>query len=118
MPSNLMMFFILGVLLMTSCSDDDTTQIDCTGVTPTYSSEIAPIINVSCAFSGCHDSATKSDGIDLSTYANVKSASANDNFLKSIKHESGATAMPQSAEKLPNESIKMIECWIQNGWPQ
>lgn len=118
MQSKLIFLFVVGVLFVTSCSKDDNTQADCSGVTPTYNAEIVGIMNASCAYANCHDSGTRSGGIDLSSYAKVKAASANDNFLKSIKHQSGAEAMPQGSDKLADDVILKIECWIQNGWPQ
>lgn len=109
-------FTLACVIAMASCGGDD--ELDCTGVAPKYSVEVALIINASCAFAGCHDSNTKSAGYDLSTYASTVAATKSDKFLKSIKHESGANKMPQGGDKLPDATIKIIECWIKNGAPQ
>lgn len=111
-------FFFL--LLLISCSKDDssTSTIDCTGLTPKYSTDIAPIINSSCAQGGCHDSGTRAGGYNLSSYANVVAGTKNSNFLKSIKHEGGVEKMPQGSAKLADDVIKKIQCWIQNGTPQ
>lgn len=120
MTSKYFSIFVLAVLLsFMSCSKDDTTSsIDCAGTTPKYSTEIAAIMNTSCANAGCHDAVTKAEGYNLSTYASTVTATKSSAFLKSIKHESGATAMPQGGSKLPDATIKIIQCWIQNGTPQ
>ena len=36
-----------------------------------FNTEILPILNGSCAFSGCHDASTASDGVILDNYENV-----------------------------------------------
>lgn len=107
------------MLLLVSCGKDDNNTSDCTGVTPTYTADIAAIYNASCATTGCHAGSFPAEGIDLSSYTSAKSQSLNnDDVLKSIKHSSGVKAMPQGAPKLSDDKIKLIECWIKNGAPQ
>jgi hypothetical protein len=106
----------LSLLFVISCDKEDT-KVDCTGVNATYTKDIAKIMTASCAFVGCHDSTRKSEGVDLSTYEATKTASKSSKFLKSIKHESGATKMPINGEKLKDADIKLIECWVNNGTP-
>lgn len=116
--SFLTMLTLVCVFFILSCGKDEDTKIDCSGVSPKYSNEVSPILNVSCAFAGCHDAVTKSAGVNLSSYSASVAATKSEKFLKSIKHESGASAMPQGQNKLDNATIKILECWIQNGTPQ
>lgn len=109
-------FTLTCVIALISCGADD--ELGCSGVAPKYSVEVAAILNASCAQSGCHGADTKSAGYDLSNYTSAVAATKRDKFLKSIKHESGASKMPQGGDKLPDVSIKVIECWINNGTPQ
>jgi hypothetical protein len=109
-------FSIACIAAMISCGSDD--ELDCTGVAPKYNSEVNLILSASCGSAGCHDVTTKSAGVDLSSYAASVAATKSDKFLKSIKHESGASKMPQGGDKLPDATIKVIECWIKNGTPQ
>ncbi len=116
-------FLIFGILFfMLSCSKDETSNtnnsLDCSANKPTYKNDIASILNSSCALSGCHSAASKSAGFDLSTFSGAKSASGSGSFLKSIKHESGSSKMPQGGSKLPDATITKIECWIKNGTPE
>jgi hypothetical protein len=106
------------LVFVISCSKDNSAVIDCTSESPTYTNEIATILNASCATTGCHTSTFPADGIDLSSYEKAKSASINGKVLKSIMHESGASAMPQSLPKLSEDKIKKVHCWVQNGAPQ
>lgn len=111
-------FSISCILVLTSCSKDEVTNVDCNGTNITYMGDIAPIINVSCAISGCHSANFPADGLDLSSYSKVKSASLNGKVLQSIKHLSGVKSMPQDAAKLSNDKITKVECWIQAGAPE
>ncbi|MBK8052910.1 MAG: hypothetical protein IPK35_06430 [Saprospiraceae bacterium] len=114
--------FSIVVILTTfiTCTKDSTTESNasCSTVVSTYTNNVATIMNASCASAGCHSASTKAAGYDLSSYNGTKSGAANSKFLKSIKHESGADKMPQGGSKLPDASIKLIECWIANGTPQ
>ena len=92
--------------------------MDCTGVTPGYAADIAPVL-ATCASDGCHGNNGTQAGVNLKTYESVKTASSNSKFLKAIKHESGAESMPPAGfEKLSDANIKLIECWIKNGKPE
>lgn len=119
MLKNCFIVFSLAVMaFFVSCNKSSTTTVDCTGITPTYTADIAPIL-ATCAIDGCHGNIATQAGINLTTYANAKSGSSNSKFLKSIKHESGAESMPPAGfSKLSDDNIKLIECWIQNGKPE
>ena len=109
---------LISVFIWMSCSKEDTPVADCSGTTPTYTADIAPILNASCALSGCHTSAFPSDGVDLSSYQKAKSASLNGKVLASMKHSSGAKAMPLGGAKLPDADIQKVACWIAGGAPE
>jgi hypothetical protein len=111
-------FVLLAVLFVAfSCSKESLTVYSCLNITPTYTSSIKAIMDGSCAYSGCHSAGSKADGIDLSTYASVKSASGKSNFLGSIQHKSGYTSMPKGAAQLADSTIQKISCWVQSGTP-
>ena len=121
MSSKFSILIFAAMVIMFSCTSDenDTSPVnDCTTSKPTYTVNIASIMNASCALAGCHSASSKSAGFDLSNYTTTKSAAANSKFLKSIKHESGVSRMPEGGSKLPDSTIKLIECWISNGTPQ
>ncbi|MBK8556873.1 MAG: hypothetical protein IPL65_14345 [Lewinellaceae bacterium] len=107
--------FVLFVFFLGSCSKDTVTTYDCTGSTPTYSTDVKAIMNVSCAKSGCHSAGSRAAGIDLSTYDKVKAESKNNRFLGTIEHQVGYNPMPQAAAKLDETKQQLLYCWIQNG---
>jgi hypothetical protein len=111
-PAYLVLFFLV------SCSKDDTPDtVDCTGLTPTYNSDIKAILDASCAKSGCHDATTMANNINLSNFASASAISQEDRFLGAIQHKSGFTAMPQDGPKLADDKIQLLSCWVQNGSP-
>lgn len=116
--SNKLLFTALSLaLLLFSCGKDSLKTYDCTGITPTYTTDIKPIFDDFCATSGCHDSVKKEKGYDLSSYAGSKSANG-DNILGSIQQAAGYDAMPKGSSKLSETQIQKIYCWIENGRPE
>jgi hypothetical protein len=88
---------------------------DCSGMNVTYSADIKPILNASCAKSGCHDAATAQNGVDLSNYASASVISHQPRFLGVINHQSGYPAMPKDGPKLSDSKIQLLTCWAQAG---
>lgn len=105
----------LCTIFLISCGKDDIDMFDCTGFEPTYTAEIKPILDGSCALSGCHDATSAEDGIILSTYASASAESKNDRFLGCIQHKRGYTSMPEEAAKLSAEKNELLPCWVQSG---
>ena len=91
---------------------------DCTGSTPTYTSNIKPIFDSKCATSGCHVGASAAHGLDLSTFDKAKSQFNVHAFLCAINQDAGCSKMPQTGSKLPAADIKSITCWAKNGFTQ
>ncbi len=105
------------LLAVYACKKDANTTFTCTGITPTYTTDIKPIYVASCATGGCHDASERAAGIDLSSYTATKGAN-DDKIIGSIEHTSGYETMPRGASKLSDDKIQKIYCWIQNGKPE
>ena len=108
--------FLFLILSFTSCKTDSITY-DCTSIAPTYTDHIKSIMDVNCAYSGCHDASTKADGINLSTYATVAAESARSKFMGSMQQDGGYDQMPEGNSKLSTDNLQKIYCWIQSGTP-
>jgi len=106
------------VLLAVSCKKDEGDSIDCSGVTPTYTADIKPILDASCAKSGCHDAITKANNYDLSAYGPASAISQGNRFLGAIQHKNGFSEMPQGGPKLSDDKIQQLTCWVENGSPE
>lgn len=109
----------LSVIIgMGSCTKTDSMTYDCTGLAPTYTADIKPIMDSNCATSNCHNAATQQNGINLSSYAGTKSESSRARFMGSMQHLSGYKAMPENQAALSDANLQKIYCWVQNGAPQ
>lgn len=112
---------LLLLSILFSCEKEEAQELptyDCTGLTPTYTAEIKPIIDTNCATTGCHNSSSQAGGINLSTYALTSSESNNARFLGSIQHLSAYSSMPRNSAKLSDTAIQLIFCWVENGQPE
>lgn len=109
----------IGLLLtFISCKKEDITVYECTGLTPTYTTDIKPILDLKCGSSSCHDVDNPKKGLDLTNYENAKEEGVNGKLLGTIQHKSGYPNMPKGGAKLDETTIKTISCWIQNGAPE
>lgn len=86
-----------------------------TTLAATFDQSIVLIMKSNCV--SCHSGSNPSGGILLETYQQVADYSTNPKFLKSIRHESGASAMPPNS-KIRDCEINKIDVWIQNGVPE
>ena len=102
------------IVISIGCKHEVIVIDDCTGIIPTYTNDIKPILDARCASSGCHDGNSSAAGVELDTYDSAVSESKKDEFMGSIRHSSGYNPMPVGG-KLDDISIKKIACWIQNG---
>ena len=106
------------VLLTMTLSCKHVVQYDCTGVAPTYTNNIKPILDAACATEHCHTSGHASSGIDLSTYAGSSAASNKKSFMGSIQHKPFYQKMPKNQPIMADAEIHLLYCWIQNGSPE
>jgi mono/diheme cytochrome c family protein len=79
-----------------------------TGSAVSYSKQIAPIIKTNC--SGCHGGSSPQAGVNLSTYAGLKSSAlaANDVIQ--------GGAMPPSGQ-LSAANMQLFQSWVDAGMP-
>jgi hypothetical protein len=109
-------FVVLSLLtIVSACKKEALTAYGCSNLTPTYTTDVKPILDGNCMGSGCHSSSRKAAGYDLSNYNGALNASGKDAFLGAIQHKSGYKKMPRFDSKLSEENIKTISCWVQNG---
>jgi hypothetical protein len=105
-------------VVFNSCDPVVIDVYQCSSKTITYTSHIKTLMQSNCAISGCHDSKTRAKAIDLSTYALIKKEAVTQNFMGSINQELSYSSMPLRKNKLNQDSINVIYCWIKNGMPQ
>lgn len=122
MKNLLIYILILGSFFIFQCGGDNGDSLDCTGVISTYNGNAKAVIDRNCSTPGCHNSVDKAGQIDLSTYAscNTYLKRSSEKFLCSINHGSGCSKMPSdiAPNKMDAAYIKILECWIDNGFPE
>ncbi len=86
-----------------------------------FQNDILPILQGSCAFSGCHDAASASDGVILDNYENVINTTEVEPFnlgdselYEVITEDDPDDVMPPTG-KMDNEKISLIAQWILQG---
>lgn len=101
--------------------NNDTNQA-CHPDTVYFVRDIQPFLNTTCAYSGCHDAATASDGVILNNYQNVintadvRPFSPPKSDLYEVLVETDINKrMPYQEPALPPEKIDMIRKWINQG---
>ena len=86
-------------------------------VVASYINDIAPIMAQSCATAACHDNSSPKAGLDLSTFALVKTSFQETGTNSSIgRIERGN--MPKNGSKLAQSKIDLIKNWIDNDFLQ
>lgn len=85
-----------------------------------FTNEILPMIQSNCAMSGCHSSSNPADGIDLSSYAGIRSevraGNPDESELYQVLFESGEDLMPPPPmAPLTDAQKERIRLWILQG---
>ena len=119
-------FSCLLVLFIAACTSDELPEPDpsaCVGDAPTYEIDIRPIVEETCAYSGCHLGGAP--GV-YNTYENVAVDVANGLFRERVidLREDPLIGMPPNnapddrPTDLTAEQLMLIDCWIQAGHPE
>ena len=118
-------FIVLLVSLsafgLVSCVSDIEEEIapasftcDTEGVT--FSGTVLPLIEANCY--QCHDAATRTSGVNLEGYDNIKARAVTGQLVGVISHAPGFAQMPKNRAQLPTCDIESIKKWIEDGTPQ
>lgn len=111
------------LFIVLSCSKDKTPAPPkpCDPSKVYFEKDILPILNSSCAMSGCHDVATSADGYQFTTYDGVMDAIKKGNpsdskLYKAITETDLSDIMPPPPNvALSSENILKIRTWIEQG---
>ena len=103
----------MGLWMFTACGEDETPVADeCTNTNYTYTEDIGPIINASCATSGCHDGT--SNLRPFTTYDDVYSI----RFQLRSAINTDFDGLTFARNRLSEEEEEQILCWIKNDAPE
>ena len=102
---------VFAVLFACSKTGNDSTlnSIDCSGITKSFSTDVNPIIQTTCATnSGCHGSGSRNGPGELLSYSQIFNARS------TIRSAVLSGLMPQNGS-LTSSQKQSIICWIDNG---
>lgn len=114
-------------IYLASCTQDQLPQPsepeECVDITLTYLEDIKPIIDRSCAYSGCHLEATNGSYQDFSGLVTVIESGAFNNRVFQLKDDPTVGMPPNYAppgrpQDLTPEELEILQCWIANGYPE
>jgi mono/diheme cytochrome c family protein len=91
---------------------------NCSPDTVYFQNTIGPLINSTCAMSGCHDATSKASGVNLSTYANiVKYVSAGNAAGSTLYTITKSGKMPTGSgnAKYTTAQLAQLQTWINQG---
>ncbi len=118
---------MISFLLFLSCKKDkavEVVKVDdngstglsyCDTVTVSFVNTIKPIFIQNCATSGCHNSASASNGYIFEDYAQISDSLTFNRVMKAVKHEPSVSSMPKFQAKLNDSLIQQLECWMNQG---
>ncbi len=99
----------------------------CEDATATYSTNVKPIIDLTCAYSGCHNGGGGAPG-NYTTYEGLLIAVQNGAFVNRVIDQvaNPAIGMPPDQSIYPNsqqddlspEQMEIIQCWIDSGFEE
>lgn len=120
---------LLIAVLQYACNSDKLVEpkpdADCVNYDATYDGEVKAIIDFSCAHTGCHLTGGDAPG-DFQTY-NGMSDYMNDAGIREyvvVSRNDPENGMPpnwdtnEGPKDLSDEEFKIIECWINAGYPE
>lgn len=107
------LILLFSGILFVSCDSATTQDLSPVVTNPTYTKNVAPVMNANCVI--CHSNGSQYP--NLSTFAEVKDATLNGNVLCRISGFSCGNIMPQSGA-LPQATVAMITTWATNQCPE
>ncbi|MFK8006410.1 MAG: hypothetical protein AB8H03_08570 [Saprospiraceae bacterium] len=117
------LFLALGIIVFASCKDDDADDI-----CATWDAEVQPIIEATCAYSGCHSGGASAnmflsaESNDFTSYSAIKSTLDNGKFVQRVlvdKDMPNPMFVPAgNPTELTQVQIDILQCWADDGFPE
>lgn len=101
---------VLGCFYACTKETEATTSDDCSSTPKSFSTDVNPIIQASCASAGCHGSGSNRGPGELLTYSQVFNARS------AIGSAVSSGRMPKGRTLTSSEKTAIL-CWIDNGSP-
>ena len=106
--------FLLSILFLNSCYNDNEEElygpVSCDVTDITYSTDVLPIINASCATTACHASGGTAPG-NFNNFNELKAKVDNGTFENRVLIQKN---MPPNAQ-LSDCDLDILQAWLDNG---
>lgn len=112
------------LLCLSACSDNTITspeQIVFPASKVSYQQHVRPLLELTCAFSGCHDSETAARGVDVTGYFQLTSRAGliisgkPDNSLLNQILEGKQGHLPTFQQRITLDQIRGVRQWVLEG---
>ena len=119
---------LILVVPLLSCTRDVLPPIEiCKTIMPTYTSTVKPIIDQTCAYTGCHAGRGIAPGL-YTTYNGLQVHIRSGSFVDRVinQKDNPTLGMPPDNSSYPeskqddltDEQLEIMQCWIQSGFPR
>lgn len=116
------------ILSFIACNSDMVQPVEgCDVIVATYDTNVKEIIDLTCAYSGCHNGGGSAPG-NYSSYAGLTNVIQNGNFVSRVidAQSNPSIGMPPNKEIYPNsqqddlspDQMEIIQCWIDSGFEE
>ena len=121
--SGLLLLVLAGAVGCTTDALPEPTEAPCDNLSPTYETDIRPIVEATCAYSGCH--LGTAPGI-YTSYEGVLPQLESGSFRERVitmRADQNLGMPPDYAPSdrprdLDEEDLLLIECWLEAGFPR
>lgn len=116
----LSLFFSFSTM-STSCTSDRLDPIEapevCDTLVPTYITDMALLVERTCAYTDCHNSGFSSG--DYSSYEDMLShLEDGEIFKRVIQLRDMPPSYAEGPKELTDEELELFNCWLVNGYPE
>jgi len=116
MKTRLLVLLTIAIFIFAGCYYDKEDLLysgaaDCTTISAKYSTDVAPLINSKCSYSGCHDAGSAAAGLVLENHTQTAAAAGGIKQRCLIDKN-----MPPGSPLTANE-MAILQCWIDAGTP-
>ncbi|MEZ4952658.1 MAG: hypothetical protein R2825_03660 [Saprospiraceae bacterium] len=126
------LYFAVLVAVAMACTNDVLPPPErpefCNDIIASYNTNVKPIIDESCAYSGCHDGAGGTGPGNYKSYNGILSILDDGSFRNRVleKERDPLLGMPpdnsiypeSQKDDLTEEELQIIECWLNEGYPK
>ena len=125
---NKFLFFTILFLVINACDSAQTEPIEgCESFVATYDTNVKEIIDLTCAYTGCHNGSGEGPG-DYRTFEGLTMIIRNGTFVSRVidQADNPSLGMPpdfivyptSQQDDLSPEQLEIILCWIDAGFPE